>query len=185
MHPTNSALVATLQLVQAEMRAAQNATDLAEAHLHAETAVNILVGKYGRWYGDQNGDGKIADPSDKRGILPGEKSPLSGADSDAPVQFPFGLVLLAVGSNSNAPALRPLLGDVALWQTKPRAGYDTIANALAQKQVDALQGNLPRAVAFARLILTSAQTADDARVFAANAVRELDAALLTAQTIPN
>ncbi len=181
-----NALVNALTLADDEMRAAQTSTTLAESKTHAEAAVNILVGKYGRWYGDQNGDGTVSDPSDKRGVLPGEKSPVSGADSDAPPQFPFGLVLLTAGANTNSPALVSLLGDVNLWRTQPRRGYDAIANALAQlntsPQLASLQGSVPRAVALARLVLADAQTTDKARAFAASASQELDAALASART---
>lgn len=173
-----SALNATLERAVSEMRAAQGADTLEQAKGHAETAVNVLVGKFGRWYGDQDGDGKISDPSDGRGVLPGEKSPVSGgANGDAPPQFPFGLALLAAGRNPNTPQTMALLGDVTLWRTKPRAGYDAIANAVARGDVAGLQGAVPRAVAFGRLILTSAHTLDAAHTLAGEVVRELESAM--------
>lgn len=181
-------LAAALELAAQEMRASERGANLAQAQAHAEFAVNVLVGKFGRWYGDQTGDGTIAGPPDPRGVLPGEKSPLSGADLDQPSQFPFGLALLAAGKNTDSSALQSLLGDPTLWRTRPRAGYDTIAAALADAATDPglslLQGSVPRAVAFARLILTTATTPEQARALAANTIQELDSAQLAARSLP-
>ncbi len=170
-------LTSTLELAANEMRAAENATTLEQAKLHAEAVVNILVGEYGRWYGDQNGDLQVTDPSDKRGVLPGEKIPASGgADIDKPAQFPFGLALLASGTQTDSSPLQVLLGDAKLWRTKARDGYDAIENALARYKNDKqlkLQGAVPRAVAYARLILTDTTSVEEARAFAIHASNEI------------
>lgn len=186
--PTSAAvaaqLAAALELAANEMRAAQTVGTLPEIKNHTEAAVNILVGKYGRWYGDQDGDGKTTDPSDGRGVLPGEKSPASGgADGDTPPQFPYGLALLSAGQTPNIPPIAALLGDVTLWRTKPRGGYDSIANAIAGGSITRLQGRVPRAVAFGRLLLTGAQTPDAAHALADSAASELDIALETARAM--
>lgn len=175
-------LVQTLQLATDEMRAAENASALDETKSHAEAVVNILVGQYGRWYGDQNGDNQVTDASDKRGVLPGEKIPVGGgADLDRPAQFPYGLAIMAMGTRTTSPELEILLGDVTLWRTRARGGFDAIENAVAQQNAAAVQGAVPRAVASARLILTDAQTIETAQPLAADGVAELERALQAAQ----
>ena len=183
-NPIPAQLVSTLELAANEMRAAEAATTLDEAKVHAETVVNVLVGKYGRWYGDQNGDNQVKDPSDKRGVLPGEKIPVSGgADIDTNAQFPYGLALMAIGTQSSSPSLQNLLGDVALWRTRARGGYDSIASAIAQNDVATLQGTVPRSVAYARFILTTAQTLEHAHQYATAGVQEMESAIQSARTL--
>ncbi len=183
-NPIAAQLVSTLDLAANEMRAAESATTFDDAKLHAEAAVNILVGKYGRWYGDQNGDNQVTDPSDKRGVLPGEKLAVSGgADIDTNAQFPYGLALMAVGTQTNSPALQNILGDVVLWRTRARGGYDSIESAITQNNLAALQGTVPRSVAYARLILTTARTLDEAHQLATFGVNELDSAMQVARTL--
>lgn len=178
--PTAKELLAhALERAAEEMRAAETAGTTAEARAHAEAAVNILVGKLGRWYGDQDGDGMRVDPSDGRGVLPGEIVPQGGADLDNAGKFPAGLALLAAGTDASAPLLRVLLGDVDTWRTKPRAGYDaienTVKNAGTSPNLDGLKGAVPRAVAFGRLILTGGGTMEEARALAGSAASELEA----------
>ncbi len=186
MQPPQAQLVLALELAANEMSAAQNSVTLDEARAHAEAVVNILVGKRGRWYGDQDGDGSVNDPLKGRGVLPGEIQ-TQGADVDNTTNFSAGLALMAVGTNPNPPPLTVLLGDVKTWRGQPRAGYDQIANALANAnaspQLDALQGSVPRAVAFARLLLTNARTMEEARAFAAEAVKEMEEAVGAAREL--
>jgi hypothetical protein len=175
-----SALAAVLRRAAQEMDAAKNAATLADAQSHAETTVNLLVGKYGRWYGDQNGDRNRNDPSDGQGVLPGEIH-TQGADLDNGTSLGTGLALQAARGKLNAPPLLALLGDVNQWSTQPARGYDSIAaavkNANTSPALETLQGSVPRAVAFARLILTDAKTIADAQSLAAKASGELDAAV--------
>src|SRR5207249_6373930 len=70
-----SALRDALAALHAEARDAQSAASVTEARQHAEAAVNILVGQWGRWYGDADGDGTVNDPLKGVGILPGERVP--------------------------------------------------------------------------------------------------------------
>jgi hypothetical protein len=174
-------LTRALELALADLRAAQAAETSEQAKGHAEAAVNILVGKFGRWYGDGDGDGVRNDPSDGRGVLPGEIVPQGGADVDNATGFPRGLALLAGGTDPDAPLLTALLGDARLWRTKPRAGYDAIEeavkNAGASPALGGLKGNVPRAVAFGRLILTRAGTMDEVKAWAAEGAVELEAAV--------
>lgn len=188
-HPTGQ-LVSALELAATEMRAASADPTLSAARAHAEGAVNILVGAYGRWYGDQDGDHIIADPSNGQGVLPGEKIPSGGADLDTGDSgFPFGLALRALGpAIQPPPGLANLLGDVTVWRTKPRSGYDQIATAIALAQLDPprlgpLQGSVPRAVALGRLILTRAVTPAQAQSLAAQAAAELANAVANARTL--
>lgn len=174
-----SELVVALELAAQEMRGGENIGSLAGARMHAEATVNILVGKFGRWYGDQDGDGNKTDPSKGRGVLPGEIV-TQGADLDNGVKFPAGLALLAAGTQRNPPELARLLGDTDMWRAKPRAGYDAIEAAVQSgdkaPQLEALVGAVPRAVALARLLLTKAKTVEDAHALATRAIAELEAA---------
>jgi hypothetical protein len=169
------------------MQAARQSTTLAEARHHAEAVVNILVGKFGRWYGDQDADGATNDPSDGGGVLPGEKIP--EAAPDAPVEFPFGAALVVYSSNAlSQRAIQTILGDVTQWRTRPRVGYDTIERAVAgtdltRDAVSKLNGSAPRAVACTRLILTRAQSIDEARTYAERGLLATRAALDAARSI--
>ena len=178
-------LVQALELALNEMRAAQNNSEIAYAQTRAQSSLNILVGRYGRWYSTQ-----VSDPSNKLGVLPGETPPQGGgADGDRPPPPTAGLALLTMGTSTTpSPELVAILGDVKLWQSTPRAGYDASANAVntadtAQLQLGNLQGSVPRAVAWQRLVLTQAVTSDDARAFSAQALAELETALSAARAI--
>lgn len=178
-------LVQALELALDEMRAAQTDTETAAAKTRTQSSLNILVGKYGRWYSAQ-----APDPSNKLGVLPGEIQPQGGgADGDRPPPPSAGLALLTMGTTATpSPELVIILGDVKLWQSNPRAGYDSIAKAVetadtAQMQLGKLDGAVPRAVAWQRLTLTQAQTAQDLHAFAAQAISELETALAAAREI--
>lgn len=90
---------------------------------------------------------------------------------------------MAMGTRTTSPELEILLGDVTLWRTRARGGFDAIENALAQKNAAAVQGAVPRAVAYARLILTDAQNIETARQFAAAGFAELERARQAAQNM--
>lgn len=166
------------------MHAVQTSETLAQAQSHSQAGLNILVGMYGRWY-----TRRAEDPSKGLGVLPGEIQPQGGADLGQLPQPTAGLALLTMGTNPTpSPAVVTLLGDVKLWQTQPRAGYDVIANAIvnadtAQLQLGKLDGRVPRAVAWQRLALTKAQDIDMAQKFAAQALAELETALTAARTL--
>ena len=169
--PQKNELRYTLQTADGELRAAQASGTLAEARTHAEGALNASVGTAGRWYGDSDHDGQVEDPANGMGILPGELVPAPGGGPGTPVPT-LGLAFLALdnGNAADRAALGILLGDVELWRSTPRQGYDAIdaaaQSANAQKSIAALGGNVPRAVAAARYILVKAQTLDEAKSFA-------------------
>lgn len=177
-------LVQALELALNEMRAAQAGGEIATAQTHSQTSLNVLVGKYGRWYAPH-----VPDPSNKLGVLPGEIKPQGGADLGGSPTPTAGLALLTMGTSTTpSPQLVTILGDVKLWQTNPRAGYDAIADAVntadtAQMQLGKLQGGVPRAVVWQRVLLTQAKTPEDVRAFAAQAVVELETALAAARGI--
>ena len=177
-------LVQALELAQNEMRAAQTNSDFEQIKIHAQSALNILVGRYGRWYNT-----RAPDPSNKLGVLPGEIQPQGGADLEGAALPTGGLALLTQGTRA-APSsqLVTILGDVKMWQAKPRAGYDTIANAVntaepAQMQLGKLDGAVPRAVAWQRVLLTQASGAENAKPFIAQTLTELENALAAAREI--
>ncbi len=177
-----------LALADAEMHAAARSSTLAESRRHAEAAVNILVGTYGRWYGDQDGDGQVLDPSDRRGVLPGEKIPES-ADRDNFV-WPTGWAILAYDSDRPGAkqAVQIILGQVDLWHNNPKAGYDQIARAISgtsvsTDQIAKLSGSAIRALAYARLVLTQTSSLADAQAYAQRGALETSAALDAAKQI--
>lgn len=178
-----------LELADAEMRGAQTSATLTAAKQHAEATVNILVGHLGRWYGDQDSDGQVNDPSDQRGVLPGEIMTQAAPDTRAAV-LPIGWALLVYDlAPDNQRAIREvILGEVELWRNNPRAGYDELARAiaatdLARAQLPKLAGAVPRAVAWARLILTRAQSRADAQTYAAQGILATSAARAAARTL--
>jgi hypothetical protein len=177
-------LVQALQLAAQEMRAAQTADSLDQIQTHSQTALNILVGMYGRWYST-----RAPDPSNKLGVLPGEIQPQGGADLGGAPTPTVGLALLTMGTNPTpSSGLVTILGDVTLWRTKPRAGYDSIASAVttadtSQMQLGPLEGSVPRAVAWQRLVLTQAENLDTARTFAMQSAVELDKALAATRNL--
>jgi hypothetical protein len=180
-------LQSELALADSEMQAARQSATLAEARHHAEAVVNILVGKFGRWYGDQDGDGATNDPSDGSGVLPGEKIP--EAAPDAPAEFPFGAALVVYSSNASSQrAIQTILGDVTQWRVRPRLGYDTVERALAgtdltRDAVSKLNGSVPRAVVWARLILTRARSINEAQTYVERGLLSTRAALDAARSI--
>lgn len=180
--PQKNDLRYALQVADGELRAAQASSSLAEARQHAEGSLNASVGAFGRWYGDADHDGQVEDPSNGSGILPGERVPGPPPDVGTPV-FPFGAAFLALdnGNAADRAALEVLLGDVELWRSTPRKGYDAIDAAVqsgnAQKGIAALGGSVPRAAAATRYILVKAQTLDEAKPYAALGAAQTGAAL--------
>lgn len=176
-----------LELADGELRAIQTSANVKEARAHAEAVVNMLVGVFGRWYGDGDRDGKVSDPSDQRGVLPGERVPGPAPDVGNPV-FPYGWALLAFddGDDGDKGIVRALIGNVEEWQDSPRMAYNEIESAIAssdaqRNQVGKLNGSVPRIVAYARLMLTKAQTLDEAKAYASLAAQESSAALAAAR----
>lgn len=187
--PTNAKeaaqqLVQALELALNEMRAAQAGGEIETIQTHNESSLDVLAGRYGRWY-----DPHVPDPSNKLGVLPGEIKPQGGADLGGSPAPTAGLALLTMGTSTTpSPEHVTILGDVKLWQSNPRAGYDSIANAAntadtAQMQLGKLEGSVPRAVAWQRVLLTQAKTPEDVRAVAAQAVVELETALAAARGI--
>lgn len=166
------------------MRAAGSSETAEQLRTHTQTALSVLVGMYGRWY-----SGRGQDPSGGLGVLPGEIQPQGGADGGGSPQPTAGLALLTMGTSAvPSPELFTILGDVKLWQSNPRAGYDSIANAVntadtAQMQLGKLEGSVPRAVAWQRLVLTQASDPETAQNLSAQATAELESALAAAKTI--
>ncbi|MBI4672009.1 MAG: hypothetical protein HY741_10145 [Chloroflexi bacterium] len=177
-------LVQALELALNEMRVAQTSDSLQAAQTHSQASLNVLVGQYGRWYSTRKND-----PSNGLGVLPGEIQPQGGADLDGPPQPTSGLALLTMGTSTTpSPELTTLLGDVKLWRSKPRAGYDTIANAVnsadtTQIQLGKLEGSVPRAVGWQRLALAESSSVNRTRAFVAQAIGELEIALESARAL--
>lgn len=185
-NPTEAAqqLTQALELALKEMRAAQQSDAPEQVRLHSQASLNVLVGQYGRWYSTPKND-----PSNRLGVLPGETQPQGGADLGGMPQPTIGLALLTMGTSTTpSPELVTILGDVNLWRTKPRAGYDSIANAVdtantAQMQLGELAGSVPRAVAWQRLVLTQSSSIEQTRGFTAQAISELERALAAARAL--
>jgi hypothetical protein len=70
---------------------AQTAGDLEDMKLQAEGLVNLIEGQGGQEYGDLDGDGKVTDPSDGFGLLP-------GADSGGYIQTAINHAQFAAGA---------------------------------------------------------------------------------------
>jgi hypothetical protein len=84
-----AAVRASLTGIQAEVTAWHGAKTAAEAHTHAEAAVNLIEGPKGPDYGDIDKDGTLSGEN-TMGLLPGDgidgiASPLAGGCADAPI----------------------------------------------------------------------------------------------------
>ncbi len=173
----------TLQLANQEMEAAAQSPSLEDARSHAEAVVNSLVGYWGCWYGDGDGNGVVNDPSNGYGVLPAGRVQSAAPDTRA-AQLQLGLAL-SVYETSNANAqnqVRIILGDVEQWQNNPMAAYEQIQMVVqnseaSRPQVGKLDGQAVQALGWARLILVKAQTVQESRVFAENGLQNLTAAL--------
>lgn len=173
-----------LELTNDEMSAAANSADLKAAKRHAEGAVNVLGGYWSRWYGDGDGDGDINDPSDKRGVLPGDRIPEAAPDTRA-AEWPIGWAVRVFedgDENTRQVIESMILGNVNLWKNKPRARYDEMEKAVAgsdvQRQlVGKLDGRAMRAMVWARLILVKAQSLAEAQNYAKSGLQEVGACL--------
>jgi hypothetical protein len=178
-----------LQMADSEMKSASQSVNLQEARQHAEAVVNILVGYWGCWYGDANGDGRLDDPSDGYGVLPAGRIQEAAPDTPADrIQLGWALDVYDKGEKGNQKLIQAILGNVKLWQTDPSSAYAAIQSAVTSNsqdhvQIKKLQGNVDRAVAWARLILISAKTLDEAKDFARNGQTEINAAVLAAGQI--
>lgn len=175
-----------LALADQEMNAAHSGTSLLEAQQHAQAAINTLVGAWGRWY-DVNG---FDDPSDRRGVFPGERvpGPANGTSTDL---TPFGWGIRAYDqlTPSARPVIEKIMGNVKQWRDNPRARYDDIERALAgtppnTSLINRLDGRAMRALGWARLIVSQASNLDQAQRYALAGSQETAAALAAVQTLP-
>ncbi len=183
-------LLRALDSADRAMGDARTASSLSAARARAEVVVNVLVGMFGRWYGDGDGDGRIDDPGDGLGVLPGERVPQPAPDTRAAV-MPTGWAIATYddGGDQAKTVVRLLIGDVDLWKNSPRDGYNQVELALSAgttsgSAIAKLPGSVPRALAWARFILTRTQSLDDARSAAAQGAKETNSALQSAHTIP-
>lgn len=178
-----------LQLANQEMAAAAQSTSLNDARSHAEAVVNILVGYWGCWYGDADGNGVVNDPSNGYGVLPAGRVQSAAPDTRAAqVQIGWALRVYAQGDINAQKLVRIILGDVKQWQNEPMAAYQQIQNVVQNSdanhpQVGKLNGQAVQAVAWARLILIKAQTSEQAHGFAENGLRNMAEALQAARQI--
>ncbi len=148
-------LTRELALADREMQAAAASATLPETQGHAQAVINTLVGAWGRWYDV----GRTDDPSDRRGVFPGERVP--GPANDTPTDLtPIGWGLRAYDQVNLAgrPAIQTVMGDVKGWRDNPRARYDDIQRAITGPQpnpgrIGQLGGQAMRALAWARLII--------------------------------
>lgn len=178
-----------LQLANQEMGAAAQSTSLDEARSHAEAVVNILVGYWGCWYGDADGNGTVNDPSNGFGVLPAGRVQSAAPDTKA-AQLQLGWALSTyeqVDLNAQKQ-IQIVLGNIKQWQNNPETGYEQIQQAVQNSdvnhpQVNKLDGQAVQAVAWARLILVKAQTADQAVLFAKDGLRNTTDALQAARQI--
>jgi hypothetical protein len=171
-----------LQLADQEMQAAQASSTLAEARHHAEGAANIIVGYWGLWYGDADGDGERYDPSNGRGVLPAGivQEGANGSEAARP-QLGWALILYLSGTPAQASLANQLLGDPHAWQTDPASRYAAIQRAVDGSDargnlVQKLPGLAEQSLGWARLILLHASTLDEARTFAAQGALSAGAA---------
>lgn len=178
-----------LQLANQEMGAAAQSTNLDDARNHAEAVVNILVGYWGCWYGDADGNGLVNDPSNGYGVLPAGRVQSAAPDTKAAqLQLGWALNTYEQGGSNAQKQIQIILGNVKQWQNNPVAGYEQIQQAVQNSdvnrpQVDKLDGQAVQAVAWARLILVKAQTTDQAVQFAKDGLRNTTEALQASRQI--
>ena len=106
-----AALLARVALVDQAVEAWATASSIEDAHLHAETALNLVVGPNGPGYGDRDSDGEVAGANES-GMLP-------GADAT-----PVGLAMPLV---SDTCVRRDVLGSD--W-SEPRQEWDALKVAI-------------------------------------------------------
>ena len=124
-----------------------------------------------------------------RGIFPGERIPGPAPDSGAELPIGWGVKAYDLGDARTQQAVQTIMGDVARWQSDPRASYDAIQAVLVGSgpngsQIDKLPGTGERAVAWARLILLKAASLDQAQQFAVQGSQQTGAALAAVQGLP-
>lgn len=178
-----------LGIADQEMNAAASSASLEQARAHAEIAVNVLVGYWGVGYGDGDGDGKIDDASSRYGVLPAgrvqEAAPGTGA---AYTQLGWAILVdETLGSSASQP-IQSLLGDTQAWKNDPVGSYNQIQAAIeatdpSHPEASKLGGQVPKAVAWGRLVLIKAQTLEDAKAYASRGSQATSAALQTANQI--
>jgi len=168
-----------MAVADTEMEAAYQSTSLEGAKVHAEAVVNILVGYWGLWYGDANGDGKISDPSNGYGVLPAGRIQEAAPDTRAAqTQLGWAIRLYEQGNLHTQQQMQALLGNVEQWRTDPTSAYAEIQRAVdagdaKHSLVAKLSGQVPQAVGWARLILTKAQTLEEAQAFAQQGMQRI------------
>ena len=168
------------------MNAVGASATLLEAQQHAQAVVNILGGAWGRWYGDS----QFSDASDRRGVFPGDRIPGPANDTSTDLTpIGWGIRAYDLGDANTQQAVQTIMGDVKAWRVGPRAAYDNIQGAIdaadpSHKAVAKLAGRGTRALAWARLIVVSATSLDQARQYAATGSVETGAALAAAETLP-
>jgi len=175
-----------LALADQEMSAARASTTLADAQQHAQMTINTLVGAWGRWYDVSRWD----DPSDRRGVFPGERVPGPANDTSTDLTpIGWGIRAYDQASPADQAAIQAVVGNVKQWRDSPRLRYDAIEHATTgtppnPSLIAKLDGQAMRALAWARLIITSAATLDQARTYAQSGAQEAGAALAAVQSIP-
>ncbi len=159
---------------------------LQEAQQHAQAVVNILGGAWSRWYGDSH----FSDASDRRGVFPGDRIPGPANDTSTDLTpTGWGIRAYDLGDANTQQAVQTVMGDVKFWRDDPRSAYDNIERAIdaadpSHKSVAKLGGRATRALAWARLIVVTAASLDQARQYAAPGSVETGAALAAAQKLP-
>ena len=175
-----------LALADQEMNAARTSATLRDAQQHAQAVLNILVGAWGRWYDVS----QFSDPSDRRGVFPGERVPGPPKDTSSDLTpIGWGIRAYDLGDVKTQPAVQTVMGDVKLWRNDPRSRYNEIERAvtgtdLNRSLVGKLDGRSMRAVAWARLIIAKAGSLDESHQYAILGSTETSAALGAVQNLP-
>jgi len=147
-------LVERLALIDEAVVAWGNADSIEDAHLHAETAANLIVGSNGPDYGDRDGDGGISG-SAVEGLLPGfDGTPVGIANMSA----------------SNACIERDVLG--GSWEN-PEARWESMVAAIdawepGNNTMPTLASHLMRVVGWATFTIDTGSL-DEAHIFAGHA----------------
>jgi hypothetical protein len=174
-----------LALADQQMNAVSASATLPEAQQHAQAVVNILGGAWGRWYGDT----QFSDASDRRGIFPGDRIPGPANDTSTDLTpFGWGIRAYDLQDANTQLAVQTIMGDVKAWRDSPRAAYDMIQGVVnatdpSHPAIAKLAGRGTRALAWARLIVVSAGSLDQARQYAVSGSVETDAAVAAAETL--
>ncbi len=154
-------LNARLQALDRAVGQWQAASRLNVAHEAAEAARNLIVGPFGPYYGDANGDGKVAG-ANTVGILPGLKGGSSLARPD-----------------DNACIIADIRG--GSWQ-EPAKRWSELQSAISRwsptrNTFPSLPSHVQRVVGWATLTLKSDNLVE-ARAYAKHARLHVDIALL-------